>query len=87
MVIYRAYRKELINMLDLDKDSTYTPEKIFFTRISWEPILSNRCAKRKLKITEIPGDEPPRLGGKRKLQPFRWGAAYLVQILREIFYW
>lgn len=28
-----------------------------------------------------------RLGDKRKLQVVRWGAAYLTQILREVFYW
>jgi hypothetical protein len=52
-----------------------------------EPLLSVRAAKRKLKITEIPGDEPARVGGERKLQPFRWGAAYMTQIWRELYYW
>ncbi len=87
MVIYRAYKKTLIKELDLDKDETYLPEKWFFTNISWEPILSVRAAKRKLKITEIPGDEPPRIGGERKLQIIRWSLAYMMQVLREIFYW
>ncbi len=87
MVMYRAYKKDLIGLLDLDKDSTYTPEKFFCTRISWEPILSVRCAKTRLRVTEIPGDEPKRLGGDRKLQIVRWGLAYMAQILREIFYW
>lgn len=88
MVIFRAYKKELIYILDLDKDSSYsTEESVFHTKISWEPLLSVRCAKRKLKCADIPGDEPPRLGGKRKLQVIRWGAAYLTQILKEVFYW
>ncbi len=46
-----------------------------------------RAAKRKLKMTDIPGDEPPRIGGERKLQPFRWGAAHIWQIVRELFFW
>ncbi len=87
MVMYRAYKKDLISSLDLDKDATYAPEDFFATRISWEPILSVRCAKKKLKIGEIPGDEPARLGGVRKLQVIRWGSAYMVQILRELFWW
>lgn len=88
MVIYRAYRKNLIAELDLDKDVSYDlPEKLFRTRISWEPLLSCRAAKRKLKITEIPGDEPPRIGGKAKLQVWRWGAAYYFQFWRELFWW
>jgi len=87
MVIYRAYKKDLIKSLDLDKDETYTPEKWFCTNVSWEPILSVRCVKRGLKIAEIGGDEPPRLGGKRKLQVIRWGSTFLAQFIREKFYW
>jgi len=87
MVMFRAFKKALINKLALDKDEAYAaPERLFHTRISWEPLLSVRCAKRRLRITEIPGDEPPRIGGKPKLQIWRWGAAYLFQILREVWH-
>jgi glycosyltransferase involved in cell wall biosynthesis len=88
MVIYRAYWTELISLLDLDKDSSHsTPERILRTRISWEPLLSVRAAKMKLRITEIPGDEPARIGGERKLQVWKWGAAYYFQFIREFFLW
>jgi len=88
MVIYRAYWTELIAALDLDKDASYrTPERFLRTRISWEPLLSVRAAKMGLRITEIPGDEPPRIGGERKLQIWKWGAAYYFQFLREFFFW
>jgi len=88
MVIYRAYWTNLISFLDLDKDSSHrTPERILGTRISWEPLLSVRAAKMKLRVTEIPGDEPPRIGGERKLQIWKWGAAYYFQFLREYFLW
>lgn len=88
MVIYRAYNKDMIYSLDLDKDESYsTPERLFRTRIGWEPLLSVRAAKRKLKVTEIPGDEPPRIGGERKLQIFKWGGALYLQILLEKFLW
>jgi glycosyltransferase involved in cell wall biosynthesis len=88
MVIYRAYWTDLITYLDLDKDSSYrTPERILRTRISWEPLLSVRAAKMGLRITEIPGDEPSRIGGERKLQIWKWGAAYYYQFLREYFSW
>lgn len=88
MVMYRAYKKQLINDLELDSDTAYcTPEKLFNTKISWEPMLSARAAKRKLKIGEIPGDEPPRIGGERKLQIWRWGAAYYFQFLRDFLFW
>ena len=87
MVIYRAYWTRLFNELDLHKDESYAPEKLFGTVMGCEPLLSVRAAKRKLKITEIPGDEPARVGGERKLQPFRWGAAYMTQIWRELYFW
>ena len=88
MVIYRAYRKSLITELDLHKDESYeTEERLFKTKISWEPLLSIRAAKRKLKVVDIPGDEPVREGGERKLQVLKWGAAYMFEVLREIFIW
>lgn len=88
MNIFRAYKRELIENLDLDKEETYSlPEKLFFTRLFWEPALSSRAAQRKLKIGEIAGDEPKRIGGEAKLQTIRWGAAYLYQIIRDKFFW
>jgi hypothetical protein len=71
--------------LELDRDESYaTVERLFHTRISWEPLLSVRAARRKLKVTEIPGSEPPRIGGTRKLQVWRWGAAYYFQFFAEL---
>jgi glycosyltransferase involved in cell wall biosynthesis len=88
MVIYRIYRTGLIYDLDLHKDDSYTlSEKLFSTVISWEPLMSVRAAKAKMKIGEIPVDEPPRIGGERKLQIFRWGAAYYFQFWWELFSW
>ncbi len=88
MVIYRAYRTQLIYDLELNRDRWYrTPERLFGCVLSWEPMLSARAAKRGLKIGEIPGDEPPRIGGERKLRPFRWGAGYYFQFWRDAFFW
>lgn len=86
MVIFRAYKKQIIYDLELDQDKWYiTPETLFFCKVSWEPLLSARAAKHKLKIAEIAGDEPPRIGGVRKLCIWRWGAAYYYQVWREYF--
>ncbi|MBN9122105.1 MAG: glycosyltransferase family 2 protein [Planctomycetes bacterium] len=88
MVIYRAYRTSLVRELELDQDRWYrTPEWLFRTRVSWEPMLSARAARRRLKVAEIAGDEPPRLGGERKLRVLQWGAAYYFQFLRDFFLW
>lgn len=87
MVIYRAYRTSLFKELDLHKEESYSPEKLLCTTIGCEPLLSIRAAKQKLKVADIPGDEPERIGGERKLQIIRWGGAYYLQILREIYFW
>ena len=86
MVIFRAYRKQIIHDLDLCGEEGYSVvEKLFRTKISWEPLLSVRAARKKLKITEIPGDEPARIGGERKLKILKWGAAYYLQFILEMF--
>jgi glycosyltransferase involved in cell wall biosynthesis len=88
MVIYRAFRRELVYELDLHKEVSYAlPEKLFKTIISWEPLMSVRAAKRRKRISEVGVGEPVRLGGKRKLQVFRWGAAYYFQFWRELWFW
>jgi glycosyltransferase involved in cell wall biosynthesis len=88
MVMFRAWKKEIFRELDLDKEESYlTEEKIFHTKVGVEPLLSIRAAKRRLKCTDIPGDEPARIGGKRKLQILRWGSAYMFEVIREKFIW
>lgn len=85
MVMYRIYRTKLFYELALDQEDGYAPEKWFGTILGIEPLLSIRAAKKKVKIGEIPEDEPARIGGVRKLQPFRWGGAYMAQVWREVF--
>jgi len=88
MVIYRAYKTKIIYDLDLDKDVGFIfAEKLLNTHVSWEPLLSVRAVKRKLKIAEISASEPPRIGGVRKLKIFKWGAVFLFQFIREKFFW
>lgn len=87
MVMFRAYRTRLFWELDLDKDDGYAMERWLGTILGVEPLLSIRAAKRRLRVTEIPGDEPVRIGGVRKLQVVRWGAGYLLQMFRELYYW
>src|SRR3989338_7619692 len=76
MVIFRAYKKQLIYDLELNKNENFKLlEKIFRCKngeLSWEPLLSVRAAKRNLKVGEIPGDEPARTGGERKLRVINW---------------
>jgi glycosyltransferase involved in cell wall biosynthesis len=88
MVIYRAFRKELFYELDLHKEESYSLyERLFSTVISIEPLMTVRALKAGKRIWETGCGEPARIGGTRKLQIFRWGAAYLCQIIRESWYW
>jgi Glycosyltransferases involved in cell wall biogenesis len=88
MVMYRIWKKQIYYDLDLHKNESYErEEKMFGTIVGVEPLLSIRAAKRKLQIAEIPGDEPARIGGVAKLKPFKWGACYLYEVIREIFVW
>ena len=89
LVMFRAWKKEIFYTLDLDKDYTYSFEdRIFNKEIGGvEPLLCVRAAKRKLRCADIPGDEPVRLSGKRKLHIVRWGVTHLFQIIREKFHW
>ena len=88
MVIYRAFRREVIDKLDLTSEDAYVlPERMFGTNVSWEPLMSVRAAKAKMRIAEIPAGEPARIGGERKLQVWRWGAAFLFQFVREVWFW
>lgn len=86
MTIYRIYKTDLFYKLGLDNPSTYERfERMFFTTIGVEPILSTRFAKEKLRHADIACPEPPRIGGERKLKIIRWGCGYLTQILWERF--
>ncbi|HLD82664.1 MAG TPA: glycosyltransferase family 2 protein [Candidatus Omnitrophota bacterium] len=86
LVMFRAWRKDIFKELGLDQEASYAAEeRLFGTRVGVEPLLSIRAAKRKLRCAEIAGDEPPRIGGKRKLRIIRWGLAYMFEVFREAF--
>lgn len=76
LVMFRAWKKELVNYCSYD----------FATK--WggiEPQLTIQCAKRKLKVSEIPSPEPKRIGGVRKMQPLKNGFGILMLIANELF--
>ena len=89
MVIYRAYKKDMIARLELDKDDIFKVlEKLYFCAprgSSWEPMLAVLALKYGYKIGEIGASEPPRIGGERKLQVFSWGAVYYTRFWLEFF--
>ena len=77
LVMFRAYKKSLVERLALD----------IKTLPVFELQIVIRAAKAKLRISEIPGDEPKRIGGQRKMRPLYNGSCLLYLILKELFFW
>ena len=73
-VMYRAFRKDLVTRLDLTR--------------SRHPLLELelviRCLKHGCKVTEIPADEPKRIGGERKMRVLYNGSVICYAILNEL---
>ncbi len=74
LVMYRAYRVSAIQSLNVNTKT-----------VSWGSQILLRAIKRGLKIGEIPGDEPARIGGVRKMDPLRNGTQELLRIIKEFF--
>jgi len=76
LVMYRGYRRDIVERL-----------KISTPTVSWGTQILARAARKKLKIGEIPGDEPPRIGGVRKMSPLKNGTSELLRVIQEFFNW
>lgn len=87
MTIYRGYRTRMFYELDLDQDSSYWQEGVFGAYAGIEPLISVRAAKRKLRLGEVPSDEPARISGESKMMAFRWGSIFLLMLFTEVFQW
>ncbi len=92
MGIYRAYKIDLVEKLGLQDERWYRlPETLFFCRgLSWEPLLSILAGRENLQISEIPGDEPPRISGESRVMPntwarIQWAGVFYCQILLALF--
>lgn len=89
LVGFRAYRRSAIEKMRLcgqDRQGGAARRKFIGMNIemnSWDPGSSIRAAKLRLKVGEISGDEPKRIGGKRKLSIIKGGLGVLLQILYE----
>ena len=74
LIGFRIFRRDAFEKLDIDTDG-----------LSWAIQLPIRFAKRGFRIAEIAADEPARIGGARKMRPFKHGFEFLVVTLREVF--
>jgi len=97
LVIFRGYKKYIPEKLKLTKVRSDFYEKYIGRYISWEPTLSMRCAKYRMQITEIPGDEPKRIEDENnsslsnillpstRINHFRAGFACLYAVFEEFY--
>lgn len=76
LVMYRAFKRNMVKEL-----------KINTKTVSWGTQFLIRAIREKKKIGEIPGDEPARIGGVRKMHPLKNGITELTRIIKEFFTW
>ena len=67
------------------KDLFYMSENMRVERTGLEPVFCIKAAKLKLKVGEVPGDEPARIAGVQKMSPLLNGIGILLTILLEYF--
>lgn len=72
LVGFRAFRKSVAEKLSLDAPG-----------LDWTVQSSIQFAKANYRVTEIPADEPERIGGERKMMPFKTGWQISKIILYE----
>jgi len=75
LVGFRAFRRQEALKLGLD-----TPG------LSWPCQSSIRFARARLRTVEIPASEPKRIGGVRKMRPFKTGFEIVKLIVRDFIY-
>ena len=74
LVIFRAWRKEIFSLCTVDAKAA-----------GMDVQMTIVAAKYKLRVADIPGDEPKRIGGVRKMDPLKNGFGILVLIVKEFF--
>lgn len=72
LIGFRAYRRESFSKL-----------KMTAAGLDWSVQMPIQFAKVGFKIAEIPVDEPKRIGGQRKMSPFKTGWKILKIIIKE----
>lgn len=87
LVGYRAYTRSAVERMKLvGMDDENFLRKKFYHLNSWETGSSIRAARTKLKVVEIPGDEPKRIGGVRKMSIIYNGLGTLFQIIYDFLF-
>ncbi len=72
LVMYRGYWMQSLKLLDLSTGSD-----------AWGTHILARAIGSGMHISEIPGNEPKRIGGVRKMRPIKNGIQELKMVLKE----
>ena len=82
---FRAYKRDAVLRMGLHEQLyEHWIRKKYSLMSTWEVGGCIRAAKLKLKILEIPGDEPRRIAGTSKLRIFRNGILVVLNIAYEL---
>lgn len=87
LVGYRAYTRDAVKcmrLVGMGDENSFRQKNVLMN--SWELGSSLRAARLKLKVAEIPGDEPKRIGGIRKMSVIRNGFGAVFQILYDLLF-
>jgi glycosyltransferase involved in cell wall biosynthesis len=74
LVGFRGYRKSAYQKLNMTARG-----------LDWSIQMPVQFRKKGLRVADVPADEPKRMGGKRKMRPFRTGWRVLQTLLKERF--
>ncbi len=72
LVGFRGYRKSAYQQLDMTA-----------TGLDWSIQMPIQFRKKRLRVADIPAIEPARIGGVRKMRPFRTGWQILKTLIKE----
>jgi len=74
LVGFRGYRKPAYDTLDMTANG-----------LDWSIQMPIQFRKKRLRVADIPAIEPKRIGGVRKMRPFRTGWLILMTLIKERF--
>ena len=86
-VFFGGHYSDVLNGFRIIRRDVMLKLKTDAQKLNIEQQICIRAAKKNLKIFEIDGREPKRIGGERKMKPIPTGVSLSAQIIKEFIYW
>jgi len=86
-VFFGGHLTDALNGFRIIKREVMTELKTDAKHLNIEQQICIRSLKKKLKLCEIDGKEPNRIGGERKMRPIEVGLQLSWQIIKEFIFW